>query len=119
MIFVNWKMRNKDKILDGTTGIVGIAICVFFGACVLFTLFPMAYYPTEVMNTFEACDWCENNASEYFEHCPHCFDGMTCDACVDYYRNHFNLTQEAFPCYCWNDAESAPNKIEWLFMEYG
>ena len=86
---------------------------------VFFSLAPSEWtYPTEVVNTLKACDWCENNASVYYEHCPHCFGGMTCDVCTDYYRKHFNLTQETFPCYCWHSDEWAPNKLEWFFMQH-
>jgi len=74
-------------------------------------------YPSEVINTFEACKWCKNNCSNYYEHCPICIDGGSCSACVDYYREHFNLTEETFPCYCWHSDESIPTKLEWLFMK--
>ena len=91
-------------------------VCIVFS--VFFSLAPSGWtYPNEVLNTLTACDWCESNCSDYYEHCPPCVGGGTCDACVDYYRNHFNLTQEAFPCYCWDSSESAPNKIEWFFMK--
>lgn len=83
-----------------------IVVVVFICAFIIFFAPSEWVYPEEVLNTMKACDWCENNASEYYNH-------------IDYYRNHFNLTQETFPCYCWNDAESAPNKIEWFFMEIG
>lgn len=94
-----------------------VLICVVDSA--FFSLAPSEWiYPNEVINTLKACDWCENNSSDYYEHCPWCFGGMTCDTCVDYYREHFNLTQEIFPCYCWDCDESQPNKIEWFFMEH-
>jgi len=94
---------------------VGIVVVLV----VLFVVIPLVpdkwIFPTEVINTFEACNWCKNNCSHYYERCPICVDGGTCCACVDYYRSHFNLTQEAFPCYCWLSNESLPTKLEWLF----
>lgn len=74
-------------------------------------------YPAEVENTLIACEWCESNCSNYYEYCPPCVGGGTCNACVDYYRNHFNLIQEMFPCYCWDSDETIPTKLEWFFIQ--
>jgi len=113
-------MMNDNSIVSIVVwmGIITILGCVLF--CALSPLAPDKWiYPDEVLNTFEACDWCQSEeCSKYYNHCPQCCGGMTCDACVGRYQKHFNLTQETFPCYCWGCDEFAPSKLEWFFMEH-
>lgn len=107
-------MMNDNSIV--VWGCVTILGCVLL--CVIPALAPDEWiYPDEVLNSFEACDWCQSEeCSKYYNHCPYCCGGMTCVACVSHYQNHFDLTQETFPCYCWGCDEFAPSKLEWFFM---
>ena len=92
--------------------IITLMLVVFF---IVIPLVPDNWiYPDEVINTFEACDWCKNNCS----YCPPCIGGGTCTACVGYYRRYFNLSKETFPCYCWCSDESPPTKLEWFLRKF-
>lgn len=101
---------------------ITIIISVLFFAFFVFQ--SERVYPVEVLNTMNACDWCENIGEELyhdrgvnFNTCPQCMGGATAHACVRCYREHFNLTKNEYPCYIWRSDETPPSKLRWFFLE--
>ena len=69
-------------------------------------------YPKEVLNTFEAIDWCEENKNITVS------SGLTCVYCVEEYLEYHNLTKKEFPTYCWSSSESPPNRLELTIKKF-
>jgi len=113
------KMAEKEKMRKNSI-VVWIGILLFICAFIIFFASLERVYPEEVLNTMKACDWCESigeelyhDKGENFNTCPQCVGGATAHACVQCYREHFNLTKSEYPCYIWRSDETPPSKLEW------